>query len=153
MRTMGDLPYVFSDFREPAQPHEAHGEVPNGGHGLRTLSGSNPAAIFIKRHIAHIVRLVFDSPMAAMKLQQTICRCGLWPKARDAVDGLRTGLLGFEDCHRLGDAKDLIHVREIQIPVQRCASLDPPDLQPTVSLVDRLVRRGKKTLPPAARYP
>lgn len=153
MRTMGDLPHAFRNCRKPVQPQKAHGEVPNGGHGLRTLSGSNPAAIFIKRHIAHIVRLVFDSPMSTMKLQQTICRRSLWPKARDAVDDLRAGLLGFEDCHRLGDAKDLLYVREIQIPVQRCASLNPPDLQPTVFLVDRLDHRGKKSPPPAARYP
>lgn len=153
MRTMGDLPHAFRDFRKPAQSQEACREVPNGSHDLWTLSGANPAAIFIKRHVAHIVRLILNSPMAAMELQQTRSCRSLWPKARDPEGDLgRCGLL-LEDGHRLGDAKYLVCVRESQIPIQRGTRLNPPDLQPTVLLVDRLVHRGKKTLPPDARYP
>lgn len=150
---MRQFPHLFGDIIYPMYPHETHGEIAQGGHDLRPFACPNPTTILVIGRIAHVMRFVLNRPVTAMKIKKPL-GVGLTGRhARDAVNNLLGGCLSFEIGHRLDNSKNLLHMREAEIIIERRARLNPPDFQPSVFFINRFVCREKNRSLPRAQCP
>ncbi len=127
-------------FKEAKQ---ADGEVSQRGDDLRTVLGSDLAAVLIKGDIADVVEAVFNSPMSAVQLKQAPGVGFFGTEAGDPVDGLLGSFLALQMKDLSADREDLADVWELKVVIQLGRGPNLSDFQPAVSLIDGLVLRGE----------
>lgn len=132
-----------SDVLRAGQAQQADGEVAQGGHDPRAGLSADLLAIFVIRHVPHIVGAVLDGPVPAVEVKQPCRRGLLWRQAGDAVDDFDSALAACEVEPFTGQPEDLAAVGEIEMGVEGAGNLDRSGFQAAMRLLALGVRRGK----------
>lgn len=127
------------------QPQEADGEVAQAGQYAGRMLTAGAAAVFVVRHVAHVVQAVLDAPMTAVEVEQTLGVGVLRRQAGNEVGVLDAFWPATRGADAALDAGDLAQVREFHVRMsgQRRAGADAPHLDAAMRFVDRLVLRGE----------
>lgn len=140
--TGGEVAQGAGDVGGPTQAQQADDEIAQAGHDAGAVAGADLRAIFIKGDIADPVGAVFDTPVAAVELEQLLGGCLVWGLTGQAEDLLDAAFSTFLLGDVAFDAKDLADVGEVEIGVQCGGGADATDFQPTVIGIDRFSPEG-----------
>ncbi len=101
-------------FKEAKQ---ADDEVSQRGDELRGVLSSDLAAVLIEGDIADIVEAVFNSPVSAVQLKETLGVSLFWREAGDPGDGFLSSFLVLQMKNLAADRENLADIWELKVVV------------------------------------
>lgn len=117
-------PERFGDVGCTASAENADGEIPQRRHHSGAIAGSDLGAVFVEGYVADPMESVFDTPLASVEPEDSLGGSLRRGEAGNTIDCLGGFLVFPEMSHGPPYAKDLAHVRELQVIVQLFAGPD-----------------------------
>lgn len=116
---------------------------------MRAVALADLAAVFVVGHVTHVVEAVFDLPVCAVEIEQSLRGSLCLVGTRDAETDVGRGGSALDEIaiKVRGDSldpKDLLGMGKIDESVERGAGPQPPNLDAAMRLVGRLNLRGEK---------
>jgi len=97
---------------------DTNGKASQSSDIFRSISFAYPAAVLVKVPIDDVMAAVFDAPVASIYCQDALCIHLLGVSAGNAVRYFTGILAGLFFCELPLNYKGLLHMREVQVPVE-----------------------------------